>query len=409
MNKEFDCRPIEVLMLDNEIVKKLKNIFIYTVGDLQLKSEDALNGISHFTQLEIRQIKDTLIDSRGMDFENNIEDVDLLKGKISQKCYQLLARIGIHRVSELMRLSIFELQTIENCGPVIINELQSFLQQYYGDKFESLKEARMKDNPNTIGLGHLKIEEYFLERFRKGGIYTIGDFLRTPETEMLKITGIGKGIINTVKKELSRLKIVGDKEEEDKEAQEEGEKDNQDIICLVDLGIKKDILERFWKCGINTIADYQRRSDTEMLKLPGIGESAINKVNKELLRLKIPRHIEGEDRIEVLNISKGRAECLDRMGIYTLTQLGNTAVGNLLDKPEIKAVGTEKILVEYLMELLVRQELQGMSEIELLKRVKFIMKDIKAKTGDKKTKFRDILEKLRQESEGKVMEWRGSN
>ena len=329
MNKEFDCRPIEVLMLDNEIVKKLKNIFIYTVGDLQLKSEDALNGISHFTQLEIRQIKDTLIDSRGMNFENNIEDVDLLKGKISQKCYQLLARIGIHRVSELMRLSIFELQTIENCGPVIINELQSFLQQYYGDKFESLKEARMKDNPNTIGLGHLKIEEYFLERF--------------------------------------------------------------------------------WKCGINTIADYQRRSDTEMLKLPGIGESAINKVNKELLRLKIPRHIEGEDRIEVLNISKGRAECLDRMGIYTLTQLGNTAVGNLLDKPEIKAVGTEKILVEYLMELLVRQELQGMSEIELLKRVKFIMKDIKAKTGDKKTKFRDILEKLRQESEGEVMERRGSN
>ena len=332
MKINYNDSPIEVLGLDAGIVKKLKQIFIYTVGQLQLKTEEALKESLIFQEepWEIMKISNVLVKKTGRGFAKEIEPQDQIE-KIRKGIgnFRGLKRSGLCRISELIRMSEAELKTINGIDTRTCEKIEEILREYYEEQYETIKKQMIGENPDAISLGHFNIPGILFLNFREGEIYTI--------------------------------------------------------------------------------RDYQRRSDAEMLKLPGIGESAINKVNKELLILKIPRHIEEEDRIEVLNISKGRAECLDGMGIYTLTQLGNTAVGNLLDKPEIKAVGTEKILVEYLMELLVRQELQRMSEIELLKRVKFIMKDIKSKTGDKKTKFRDILEKLRQESEGEVMERRGSN
>ena len=303
-----------------------------------------------------------------------------------------------------MKLSKFELQTISKITDRVFETIQEALRKEYAEKYENEKKAIINENPNTISLGHLDITKENFELLRKAGIYTIGDFFRMPEAEMLKFPGIGKHSINSEKEELPRLEIEGDKEweSENKPENVEEQEDGKDYILLSDLGIKKKCLEMFLEYEICTIEDYQRRSDAEMKKLQGIGEGAINEVNKALLRLKIPRHIDGENRIEVLNISIGRARALEGMNICTLMELGNAAVGDLLEKSEIGNVGTRQILGEYLMELLVKQELQEMSEIELLKRVKLIMAEIKENTEARKTKMKEILEKLRQESTKEV-------
>lgn len=190
-------------------------------------------------------------------------------------------------------------------------------------------------------------------------------------------------------------KKYGEKYEDQKNARM---KKNPDAISLGHLDISKRNFELFRKFGIYTIGDFQRMSDAEMLKIPGIGDSTINRMKKQLLRLKIARYKKDEDRIEVLGLSPGRREILEEMGISTLTNLSETEVGDLLDKSEIGVVSTEKILITYLMEQLVRQEAQEMLEIELYRKVKLIMIKIKEKTENRKRKFKDILEDLRRES-----------
>ena len=61
MEGEFDYRPIEELELDTEIIRKLKNIFIYTIGDLELRTIEDLSETYCLDGNEVRIINNAFI------------------------------------------------------------------------------------------------------------------------------------------------------------------------------------------------------------------------------------------------------------------------------------------------------------------------------------------------------------
>ena len=164
MEGEFDYRPIEELELDTEIIRKLKNIFIYTIGDLELRTIEDLSETYCLDGNEVRIINNALTSKTQKGLNDNSENDDFIeKCSVLGKNYRKLKRIGISRCSVLIRLSKVEIQMIDGMTAQGERQIESFLRQYYGKEFDSEKEKRKKDNPNTIGLGHLGIE-------KKGGI-----------------------------------------------------------------------------------------------------------------------------------------------------------------------------------------------------------------------------------------------
>lgn len=208
MEGEFDCRPIEELELDTEIIRKLKNIFIYTIGDLQLRTAEHFGGRLGFEGSIVMQINNALIGKTQKGLSDSIEFDDLITVQdVSLKLYRMLTAIGIYRWSELIRLSKVEIQMIEGMNIKLETEIESCLRKYYGEEFDFKKDERIKDSPNTIGLGHLNIKGRTIKAFREAGIYTVGDFQRKNDGELLELKPIKESYINEVKLELERLEI----------------------------------------------------------------------------------------------------------------------------------------------------------------------------------------------------------
>lgn len=208
MEEKFDCRPIEELELDIKIIRKLKDIFIYTIGDLQLRTTEALLETYCLNENEVRIINNALTNKtqKGLNDSSEIDDL-IGEGTVSIRTYRILMRTGISRCSEVIRLSKVEIQMIDGMTDKAEAELESFLKQYYGVEFDSKKGKRIKDNQNTIGLGHLDIKRRVIEKFREAGIYTIGDFQRKVDSELLEIEPIRDEYIRLVKRKLETLEI----------------------------------------------------------------------------------------------------------------------------------------------------------------------------------------------------------
>lgn len=209
MQEKFDCRPIEELELDAETIRKLKNVFIYTIGDLQLRTINSLGKAFDFDQHTVKIINNALVSKTQKGLRDSLETDDCIgEGKVSLRIYRSLMRIGISRCSEVIRLSKVEIQMIEGMTGKAEAELEVFLKQYYGEEFDSKKDKRINDNPNTIGLGHLGIGKNAVGKFRKAGIYTIGDFQRKIDTELLESNPIiNEYTISLVKQKLEEFKI----------------------------------------------------------------------------------------------------------------------------------------------------------------------------------------------------------
>ena len=209
MEGKFDCLPIEKLELDAEIIRKLKKIFIYTIGDLQLRTTEALLETYCLDKSEVIIINNALTNKtqKGLNDSSEIDDL-IGEGTVSKRTYRSLMRTGISRCSEVIKLSKVEIQMIDGMTGKAEAELESFLRQYYGEEFDSKKDKRMEDNPNTIGLGHLGIGKNLVVRFREAGIYTIGDFQRKIDSELLECKPIiNEDNIRLVKRKLEELKI----------------------------------------------------------------------------------------------------------------------------------------------------------------------------------------------------------
>lgn len=209
MEEKFDCRPIEELELDAKITIKLKEIFIYTIGDLQLRTTEALLETYCLNENEVRIINNSLTNKTQKGLNDSLEIGDLIgKGTVSKRTYRILMRTGISRCSEVIKLSKVEIQMIDGMTGKAEAELESLLRQYYGEEFDSKKDKRIEDNPNTIGLGHLGIGGNAVVRFREAGIYTIGDFRRKIDSELLESEPIiNEYTISIVKQKLEALGI----------------------------------------------------------------------------------------------------------------------------------------------------------------------------------------------------------
>lgn len=209
MEGEFDCLPIEKLELDAEIIRKLKKIFIYTIGDLQLRTTEALLETYCLDKNEVIIINNALTNKTQKGLKDSSEIDDLIgEGTVSKRTYRSLMRTGISRCSEVIKLSKVEIQMIDGMTGKAEAELESLLRQYYGEEFDSKKDKRIEDNPNTIGLGHLGIGENAVVRFREAGIYTIGDFQRKIDSELLESEPIiNEYTISIVKQKLEALGI----------------------------------------------------------------------------------------------------------------------------------------------------------------------------------------------------------
>ena len=316
MNQNFDCRPIEALGLEPEIVIKLKNVFIYTVGDLHLKTEDALKQIDGMNSELIKRIANKLLSYTGRSLSESIEEKDLIQlGKVSRRVYRLLMRSGILRISELMRLGENELQLIDGISIKGREEIEGFLKAYYGEKYYSIRQERIKDNPNTLGLGHLNFQEDILRTFRRGGVYTIGD--------------------------------------------------------------------------------VQKMSDSELLKINGVAEVRVINLKKEFKRVKIPRYDPGFNRIQKLNLPPSIQELVGKIGVDTISKLGNASIQELLEIPQIGPESIRTIILKYLIERFEEEGMVEITELSLIDMVEIVMEKIREETEYEKRRLKEILEELK--------------
>lgn len=322
MIKIMDNRPIEVLGLDAELIKKLKDVFIYTVGDLQLKTTEALLGIPGFDGYLVGKIENILASKTGRGFSEYIEKEEKLEElELTSQVFRMLKRIGICRVSELMNISESEIKTIEGISKSGIEQIQKKLKLYYGDDYEILKGKIMEGNPDAIGLGHLEVVPGFLVKFRNGGIYTIGDF--------------------------------------------------------------------------------QRKSDDEITTIDGIFRGSIERISEQLVRLGIGRYKEGEDRIETMKLPQFVRKVLKENEISSITQLGEITLSELKKNIPVREMPIDRILEEYLIAQLLKDEKlrNGITELQILAKIKTVLSQISKNIQLQNQKLKEILDKIRTELE----------
>ena len=205
MENNYENSPIEVLGLDTGIVKKLKQIFIYTVGQLQLKTEEALKESLIFQEelWEIMKISNVLVKKTGRGFAKEIEPQDQIE-KIRKGIgnFRGLKRSGLCRISELIRMSEAELKTINGIDTKTCEKIEEILREYYGEQYETIKKQMIGENPDAISLGHFNIPGILFLNFREGEIYTIGDYQRRSDAELVSIARMDIFDIKSVKGQL---------------------------------------------------------------------------------------------------------------------------------------------------------------------------------------------------------------
>ena len=190
MENNYENSSIEVLGLDTGIVKKLKQIFIYTVGQLQVKTEVALKESLIFQEESwgIMTISNVLVKKTGRGLAEEIEPQDRIENiRKGIRNFRVLKRYGLCRISELMRISEEELKTINGIDTRTCEKIEEILREYYGDQYEIIKKQMIGENPDAISLGHLNVSGTLYGNFREGGIYTIGDYQRRLDAELVSI------------------------------------------------------------------------------------------------------------------------------------------------------------------------------------------------------------------------------
>lgn len=210
MKTNYNDSPIEILGLDEEIVKKLKRIFVYTVGQLQTKTESALKDCLIFQEntMEINIISNALVQKTGRGFEPQIDVQDSIENlKLERRIYRLLKRVGITRVSELMRICRLELKTIIGIDDKSCEKIEEKLKEYYSEKFEEEKNEKTPRNSDAMSLGYLDILDNLYLKLRNGEIHTVGDYQRKVDFELLSIEGIDEWDIEKINGQLSACDI----------------------------------------------------------------------------------------------------------------------------------------------------------------------------------------------------------
>lgn len=142
MENNYNDSPIEVLGIDVGIVKKLKQIFIYTVGQLQMKTEGALKESLTFQEgsWELMTISNTLVKKTGRGLAKEIEPQDRIENiKIGRSNFRRLKRCGVCRISELIRMSQEELKTIKGIDYTECEKIQVALREHFGEQYEVVK------------------------------------------------------------------------------------------------------------------------------------------------------------------------------------------------------------------------------------------------------------------------------
>lgn len=216
MELELYEQPIEELNLKKEIIKKLKDVFIYTIGDLQGKTFETLQQIPGFDLYVVGIIQGALVKKTKNSLSEDIQEEDKIENLgLNLPLIRKLKTFGIWKISDLMKLSGLELGTI-GITDKAFKLIEEALIQKYGEKYEEGKSFIMDGNSDAISLGHLEITKGQFISFRKNGIYTIGDFQRKTDRELKDLPGIGKGLIEIVKKELERHEKGRYKEGEDR-------------------------------------------------------------------------------------------------------------------------------------------------------------------------------------------------
>lgn len=206
MENNYENSSIEVLGLDTGIVKKLKQIFIYTVGQLQVKTEVALKESLIFQEApwEVMIISNVLVKKTGRGFSEGIEPRDRIENiRKGIRNFRVLKRYGLCRISELMRISEAELKTINGIDTITCEKIEEILREYYGDQYEIIKKQMIGENPDAISLGHLNVSGTLYRNFIEGEIYTIGDYQRRSDAELVSIARMDIFDIKSVNKQLA--------------------------------------------------------------------------------------------------------------------------------------------------------------------------------------------------------------
>ena len=79
MEEKLYEHPIEELDLEKDIIQKLKDIFIYTIGDLQGKTEEALRETLGFDQYIVGTIQNVLRKKTQMILSKDIQEDDKIE------------------------------------------------------------------------------------------------------------------------------------------------------------------------------------------------------------------------------------------------------------------------------------------------------------------------------------------
>lgn len=207
METNYNDNPIEVLGLDDGIVKKLKRIFIYTVGQLQMKTEESLKESLIFQEepWEIMIISNALVKKTGRGFTEGIESRDRIENiRKGIRNFSGLKRCGLCRISELIRMSEAELKTIDGNDTRTCEKIEKILREYYGEQYEIIKKQMIGENPDAISLGHFNVSITLYRNFIEGEIYTIGDYQRRSDAELVSIARMDIFDIKSVNEQLAR-------------------------------------------------------------------------------------------------------------------------------------------------------------------------------------------------------------
>ena len=306
---------LESLGLSSTKIQILNKNGITSVGDLTEMPEKKLLNIEGIGTITLDKIKAGL-GKRGLSLKEEEKPVleDIESFGLHRKQIQILIENDITSFGDLTEMPEKKLLNIEGIGTITLDKIKAGL----GKKGLSLKEEEkpVLEDIESFGL-HRKQIQILIEN----DITSFGDLTEMPEKKLLNIEGIGTITLDKIKAGLGKKGLS--LKEEEKPVLE------NTLESLVLSSTKIQILN---KNGITSVGDLTTMEEGDLLKIPGFGVSALNKLKARLNERGLSLKEEEKSVLELksLGLSSTKIQILIENGITSVNHLTEMTEGDVL-------------------------------------------------------------------------------
>lgn len=181
---KIDNMSIEVLELDPEVTKQFKSLYVYTIGQLAAKTKVDLEIMFKDSKV-IKAIEEKLGEIAKAKLSDKIEPEDQIESLgLLPRAELALKRVGISRISDLIRLSELEIFSIHGANRVVRADIEQKLRAHLGDEFTVWNHILGLENKRDISIGHVVSSIETGNRLRNRGIHTVRELLEIPEQQL---------------------------------------------------------------------------------------------------------------------------------------------------------------------------------------------------------------------------------